>query len=78
MTKKKTKKINPRLARLLHGDTQQQMADALGVCVVTYRSKERGITDFTMTEAVAFCQALGYSLVDINWGAKDGGRLRAC
>ena len=45
--------------------SQQQLAEVIGVSKVTYSKKERGVTTFTLPEAVLIAQHLGVDISDI-------------
>lgn len=45
--------------------TQQELADVIGVSVLSYRKKEQGLVEFTLGEARKICELLDYPLADI-------------
>lgn len=45
--------------------TQQEMADLINVSLPTYRNKEKGLVEFSLSEARKICEELGYPLADI-------------
>lgn len=52
-------------ARVERGFSQERLADALGMPVVTYRTKENGISAFTEVEIKKICELLDKSVTDI-------------
>lgn len=51
--------------------TQRELADLIGVTEPTYRSKEKGLTEFTLGEARKICKHLNFPFADITDGERD-------
>lgn len=45
--------------------TQRELADLINVSEPTYRSKEKGLTEFTLGEARKICDYLNFPFSDI-------------
>jgi len=52
-------------ARVEKGYSQDRLAEALGMPVVTYRTKENGISVFTEVEIKKICELLEKNVTDI-------------
>jgi len=52
-------------ARVEKGYSQDRLAEALGMPVVTYRTKENGISVFTEMEIKKICELLEKDVTDI-------------
>lgn len=52
-------------ARVEKGYSQDRLAEALGMPVVTYRTKENGISVFTEVEIKKICELLEKDVTDI-------------
>lgn len=52
-------------ARVEKGYSQERLADAIGMPLITYRTKENGLSVFTEPEIYKICEVLGAKVTDI-------------
>lgn len=60
--------ITVKQARIGIGDTQQEMADKMGVHVQTYARMEKHPEDMTIAQAKRFCEIVARPVSDIYFG----------
>ena len=58
-------------ARNLTGKTQTEMAQAIGVCLATYRKYEENPASMTINHARLFCREVGQPPERISFGLKS-------
>lgn len=56
--------MSVRAMRVNANMTQMQVAEALGITVLTYRRKEQGKIEFKFSEVLKMCELFGVSLED--------------
>jgi len=54
--------LTPRQARVISEKTQQEVADALDICIQTYRKIEKKPELMTIQQARDFCNVVGFDV----------------
>lgn len=66
------KKITLKMARVGANMTQAQMAEELGIHVVTYNKWEKNPEDISIKDAFRICRIVNRTIDDINFFANEG------